>query len=154
MNPYARAAVGVAGLALVLGGGGVALATSAPATTAPSGDPGAPLGPGVVTVHLGIEHSAFSRDRIVVHAGTTIRFVVSNDDPILHELIVGPPDVQQRHELGTEAAHPPRPGEVTIQPLTQATTAYEFTATGSIEFACHLPGHHAYGMSGFVDVVP
>jgi uncharacterized cupredoxin-like copper-binding protein len=151
VNPYVRAAVGVAGLTLALGGAGVLLATSGSADT--PGD-GGPLGPGVVTVDLGIHHSAFSTDQIVVHEGTTIRFVVHNDDPILHELIVGPPDVHLRHENGTEAAHPPRPGEVTIQPLDRATTTYEFTATGSTEFACHLPGHHAYGMSGQVVVVP
>lgn len=104
------------------------------------------------TVELGINHSRFSTNEIVVKAGTTVRFVVANDDPILHELIVGPPEVHARHENGSEAAHPPRPGEVTVQPNATATTEYAFTEVGSIEFACHLPGHHAYGMTGQVRV--
>ena len=84
------------------------------------GDEGGALGPGLVTVELGIEHSAFSFDELTVRAGTEVRFVVDNGDPILHELIVGPPEVHERHENGTEAAHPPRPGEVTVEPLSSA----------------------------------
>ena len=46
---------------------------------------------------------------LVVEAGTEVRFVVRNGDPIGHELIVGPPDVHERHRHGTEAEHePPR----------------------------------------------
>jgi uncharacterized cupredoxin-like copper-binding protein len=115
---------------------------------------GAAADSSVTTVELGVHYSRFSTNEIVVKAGTTVRFVVTNDDPILHELIVGPPDVQQRHENGTEAAHPPRPGEITIQPKAGATTEYRFDQPGSIEFACHLPGHHAYGMTGQVRVDP
>jgi uncharacterized cupredoxin-like copper-binding protein len=115
--------------------------------------PGPASGADVETVDLGIHFSRFSRSEIVVKAGTTVRFVVHNDDPILHELIVGPPDVHTRHEDGTEPRHPPRPGEVTVDPKTSATTEYTFDTVGTIEFACHLPGHHAYGMSGQVRVV-
>jgi uncharacterized cupredoxin-like copper-binding protein len=104
------------------------------------------------TVALGIHYSRFSTNEIVVKAGTTVRFDVANDDPILHELIVGPPEVHERHENGTEAAHPPRPGEVTVQPNATATTEYTFADVGTVEFACHLPGHHAYGMSGQIRV--
>ena len=43
-----------------------------------------------------------------VKAGSTVRFVVHNDDPILHELIIGPPDVQQRHEAGHGSTAPSR----------------------------------------------
>jgi uncharacterized cupredoxin-like copper-binding protein len=104
----------------------------------------------VVTVDLGVRYSHFDKSEIHVKVGTTVRFVVHNDDPILHELIVGPPDVQQRHEAGTEPRHPPRPGEITIDPDTTNETTYTFDEPGSVEFACHLPGHHAYGMTGQV----
>jgi len=111
------------------------------------------LGPGTVTVELGIEHSAFDTDALRVRAGTTVRFVVVNGDPIRHELIVGPPEVHRRHADGTEAAHPPRAGEVTVDPQQTAVTTYAFEEPGFIEFACHLPGHLAYGMTGTVEVV-
>jgi uncharacterized cupredoxin-like copper-binding protein len=111
------------------------------------------LGPGRATVTLDIEHSTFGTDRIVVHRGTTLRFVVDNGDPIGHELIVGPPDVHARHEDGTEAAHAPRPGEVTAPALSRVETTYTFDEVGSMTYACHLPGHVAYGMIGEVEVV-
>jgi uncharacterized cupredoxin-like copper-binding protein len=145
----------------VLIGGGVLLAGVAAAGLALADgsagedeDGDGALGPGPVTVELGIEHSAFSFDELTVREGTRVRFVVDNGDPILHELIVGPPEVHERHENGTEAAHPPRPGEVTVQPLTAGVTTYAFDEPGAIEFACHLPGHLAYGMSGTVTVLP
>ena len=112
------------------------------------------VGPGVVTVEVGIEHSRFDTAAVRVREGTEVRFVLANGDPILHELIVGPPDVHRRHEQGTEAVHPPRPGEVTVEPLATASTTYSFDEIGVLEFACHLPGHRAYGMLGVVEVVP
>jgi uncharacterized cupredoxin-like copper-binding protein len=102
------------------------------------------------TIELTIEHSRFSTDRIEVAAGTTVRFVVVNDDPIHHELIVGPPEVHRRHASGTEASHPPVPGEVSVGPNETATTTYTFGGAGEVVFACHLPGHLEYGMEGVV----
>jgi uncharacterized cupredoxin-like copper-binding protein len=116
-------------------------------------DAAAPLGPGTATVHLTIRHSHFSPDRVEVHPGTTVRFVVDNTDPIGHELIIGDEQVHIRHENGTEPTHPPRPGEVSIPGRSTAETTFSFSAVGPVLFACHLPGHFAYGMSGTVDVV-
>lgn len=110
------------------------------------------LGPGAVTVELQVRYSRFSASRIDVVPGTTVRFVVSNGDPINHELIVGDAEVHRRHELGTEAAHPPRPGEVSVPPGEVAATTFTFDEPGSVLFACHLPGHFAYGMKGRVVV--
>jgi uncharacterized cupredoxin-like copper-binding protein len=111
------------------------------------------LGPGDVTVTLTIHHSRFAPDRIRVAPGTTLRFVVDNQDPIDHELIVGDAEVHRRHEQGTEPAHPPRPGEVSVPALTRAETTFVFGQPGSVLYACHLPGHFRYGMSGYVDVI-
>jgi uncharacterized cupredoxin-like copper-binding protein len=112
-----------------------------------------PLGPGTVTVVVDIEHSRFQPTSLRVAEGTTVRFVVSNHDPISHELIVGPPDVHRRHENGTEAKHEPRPGELSLGPDEQAVTTYLFDEPGVVEMACHLPGHYAYGMRGEIEVV-
>jgi uncharacterized cupredoxin-like copper-binding protein len=112
-----------------------------------------PLGPGAVTVTLTIHHSHFTPDHVRVRAGTTVRFVVDNQDPINHELIVGDDEVHRRHEAGTEPFHAPRPGEVSIPALQTAETTFAFPATASLLYACHLPGHFRYGMSGLVEVV-
>jgi uncharacterized cupredoxin-like copper-binding protein len=110
------------------------------------------LGPGLVEVELGIEHSRFSVDRLRVAEGTTVRFIVRNTDPIAHELIVGDSDVHARHRLGNEREHPPVPGEVSVGPHETRSTVFTFDEPGEVSFACHLPGHVAYGMEGVVIV--
>ena len=113
----------------------------------------APLGPGTVTVVVDIEHSRFLPSSLRVMAGTEVRFVVSNHDPISHEFIVGPPDVHARHRDGTEPRHEPRPGEISLAPDEQAVTTYLLDEPGNVEVACHLPGHVNYGMRGEIEVL-
>jgi uncharacterized cupredoxin-like copper-binding protein len=103
-------------------------------------------------VSISIRYSRFTPARVEVRAGTSVRFVITNHDPIDHEFIVGPPAVHERHEKGTERHHGARAGEVTIAAGTTATTTYPFPAAGAVMYACHLPGHFAYGMKGFVVV--
>jgi uncharacterized cupredoxin-like copper-binding protein len=112
------------------------------------------LGPGLVTVRIGIAYSKFSTDEVHVVTGTTVRFVIDNNDPINHEFIVGDASVHARHQRGTEQAHPPVPGEVSVAPNDDGLTIYRFDEPGRYEFACHLPGHLAYGMKGWVIVEP
>ena len=105
------------------------------------------------TVELSVRHSKFSLDELRVRPGETVRFVLRNTDPIPHELIVGDQSVQDVHELGTEAHHGDRPGEVSVAPGATAVTTYRFgRAGGRILFGCHLPGHWAYGMKGTITV--
>jgi uncharacterized cupredoxin-like copper-binding protein len=112
------------------------------------------LGPGVVTVEVHIDRSRFDIGALRVEEGTLVEFVVQNDDPIDHELVVGDGEVHRRHANGSERRHPPVPGEVSVAPGGHAMTFYEFTEVGSIVYACHLPGHAAYGMQGTIEVVP
>ena len=51
------------------------------------------LGPGVVRVEVGIENSRFDLGPLRVQEGTLVEFVVQNDDPIDHELVVGDEEV-------------------------------------------------------------
>ena len=105
------------------------------------------------TVELTVHHSKFSLDELRVRPGETVRFVLRNTDPIPHELIVGDQSVQDVHELGTEAHHAERPGEVSVAPGATAVTTYRFgKAGGALLFGCHLPGHWAYGMKGTITV--
>ncbi len=110
------------------------------------------LGPGLVTVDVGIRYSKFSFSQLRVRSGTLVRFVVHNDDPIHHEFIVGDASVHARHQAGNEAVHPPVPGEVSVAPEDVGETFFRFDTPGRYEFACHLPGHLAYGMRGWVIV--
>jgi uncharacterized cupredoxin-like copper-binding protein len=129
----ARAIVGIALLTTV---------TSVPATAAP----------GTRTVVLTVHHSRFSVSDLRVRPGEAVVFVVRNEDPIAHELIVGPMSVQLRHESGRERWHPPVPGEVSVRLFDTASTTYTFGEPGTVLFGCHLPGHWAYGMQGRIVV--
>ena len=142
---WAMALALAVGAALVTAGTGYAVAASGTEQEA--------LGPGLVTVEVGIDKSRFDIGALRVTEGTTVEFVVRNDDPIDHELIVGTPEVHRAHAAGEELSHPPVPGEVSVAPGQVASTFYEFTDAGSIAYACHLPGHVAYGMQGTIEVV-
>jgi uncharacterized cupredoxin-like copper-binding protein len=107
---------------------------------------------GVRTVEITIHYSHFDPSAFEFRPGSTVRFVVHNTDPIDHEFILGDQRVQDVHELGTEAHHPPRPGEMSIPAGTTRTTTYRFIQPGSLIFGCHLPQHYAYGMRGTVTV--
>jgi uncharacterized cupredoxin-like copper-binding protein len=130
----------------------VALAVVAAAGCAPDAAGAEAVGPGHVTVTLTVEHSRFSPERLTVAEGTHVEFRIVNTDPIDHEFIVGPSEVHERHEHGTEPEHGEVPGEVTVRAGETATTGYHFAAGGEVEFACHLPRHLAYGMRGSVEV--
>jgi uncharacterized cupredoxin-like copper-binding protein len=105
-------------------------------------------------VTLTIRHSRFSVSQLRVHPGERVRFVVRNTDPIAHELIIGDQTVQTFHELGTEAHHGDRPGEISVAAGETAETTYRFgSAAGPpLLFGCHLPGHWAFGMHGTIRV--
>jgi uncharacterized cupredoxin-like copper-binding protein len=132
---------GMLGLSAALLAGGLA------AGRTPSTPPA-----GVRTVHVRIHFSTFEPDRIEAAAGETLRLVIHNADPIDHEFILGDDLLQQIHERGTEAVHPPKAGEVSIPAGATAITTYTFGRPGDLTFACHLPGHLAYGMHGTVTV--
>jgi len=124
------------------------------AITGDEAPPPALLGPGDVTVRVGIEHSLYDVDEIHVVEGTRVRFVIDNGDPIGHELITGPPAIHVQHANGTHPQHASIPGEVSVGGGDLAITTFEFDDVGEFEFACHLPRHYEYGMHGIVVVEP
>jgi uncharacterized cupredoxin-like copper-binding protein len=103
----------------------------------------------VVTMH----HSRFQPAAVTVAPGTTVRFVLRNTDPIDHEFIIGGAAVHQLHERGTQRSHD-RPGEVSVPAGQERTTTVSFNLAppAELQYACHLPGHYAYGMRGLVRV--
>ena len=126
--------------------GGLAL-LGLPACTAATG-----AGATTRTVEIRVHHSRFLPGNLTVRAGTTVRFVLRNDDPIDHEFIVGDEALQLRHERGTEPTHGERPTEVTLPAASRTETTIRFAESGRLTYACHLPGHLAYGMSGTLEV--
>ncbi|MEP6757990.1 MAG: plastocyanin/azurin family copper-binding protein [Actinomycetota bacterium] len=104
----------------------------------------------VGTVAVTIHFSQFDLASLQVAPGETVRFVVTNADPIDHEFLVGDAKMQWVHEKGTEAAHGARPGEISVPAGTTVETMFTFPLAPAPgwEFACHLPGHYDFGMHG------
>jgi len=105
-------------------------------------------------VRLTMHWSRFDQGVVTVPRGVPVTFVYTNDDPIAHEVIVGDQAMQLRHEKGTEPAHGDRPNETDVPANSVVTTTITFDEAGTVFFACHLPGHYAYGMRGLVRVTP
>ena len=108
------------------------------------------------TVLVTMHHSRFEPATLRVAPGQRVRFVLRNTDPIDHEFILGDTFVQARHEQGRQRHHHGDvPGERSVAAGQEAATTYAFPAGldgRTLEFACHLPGHYAYGMHGTVRV--
>ncbi len=108
------------------------------------------------TVVVTMRHSRFEPSVVRVEPGERVRFVLRNTDPIDHEFILGDESVQRRHEKGRERQHHGDvPGERSVPAGQEAATTYTFPATldgQALQFACHLPGHYAYGMHGLARV--
>jgi len=132
---------------IVAAAAGILLAAALPGSGI--GRPGRHHESMAITMH----HSRFLPAHVTVRRGTTVRFVITNTDPIDHEFILGDDAVQRRHETGTEPAHGTVPGEVSVPAGGVGETTYTFTRPGLFLIGCHAPGHYAYGMRGWVRVV-
>lgn len=99
-----------------------------------------------------MRYSKYLPATIAVAAGTTIDFVVANGDPIAHEFIIGTEAEQQAHEKGRVDDPHTGPGEASVGPNETIRLSYTFSKAGTLLYACHVPGHYAYGMKGRVTV--
>jgi uncharacterized cupredoxin-like copper-binding protein len=106
---------------------------------------------GPATVEIRAVYSRFEPDRVTVKPGETVRFVITNADPIDHEFIIGPPETHGIHERGEPHFHTGAvPGEVTVPAGATVETTWTFGPAGSpaVAYGCHLAGHWDYGMHG------
>ena len=103
-------------------------------------------------IEISIHYSHFSVSSVDVPLGVPVTFVLTNDDPIDHEWIVGDAAVHARHRTGTEPVHGSRPTEVSIPAGATLETTIRFDTPGTYLYICHLPGHEAYGMVGTLEV--
>jgi uncharacterized cupredoxin-like copper-binding protein len=140
---HGRSAAWLCGLALLV-------ASVAPACSSARG------ATAVRTVAVTIHYSHFSPAQLSVAAGETVRFTIRNSDPIDHEFILGDQSVQDREEAATDPIHDgAMPGMVSAPAGTTVSTVVTFPshpAQPSLIYACHLPGHYAYGMRGSLQV--
>jgi uncharacterized cupredoxin-like copper-binding protein len=102
-----------------------------------------------------IRHSRFDPARFTFEAGTTVKFEITNTDPIDHEFIVGDEALQDYIERTDHPEHDGSvPGQISLPPGETRSTTYTFDEPGVLLLGCHLPGHFAYGMRGTFTIAP
>jgi len=106
------------------------------------------------SIGIDIRYSQFRPASLTVPVGVPVTIVLRNDDPIDHEWIVGDAAVHEHHRTSAELLHSGLPTEVSVPALSTVTTTVTFAAPGRLAYICHLPGHEAYGMVGWVTISP
>ncbi len=97
----------------------------------------------------------YDKSEIRVKAGEIIKFVVTNSGKLRHEFIIGDMEEQRQHaemmkqmpDMVHEDAN-----TLTLEPGQTKSLVWQFTKTGKLEVACHIPGHYEAGMKSQIVV--
>lgn len=99
---------------------------------------------------------AFEPTSIQVSANEVVTFVVTNAGQVAHEFTLGD-EAMQREHADAMAHMPPDvhhdfPNSITVQPGHTERLTWRFGHAGTLEYACHEPGHYDAGMHGQITV--
>jgi len=117
---------------------------------------GQPGGPGKVsrTVEITLIDNRFKPDEIKVKQGETVKFVLRNTGKKKHEMMIGSMAQLDKHakmmKQYPDMEHSD-PNMVSVDPGKSGELVWQFTETGTVNFACPLPGHYK-GMRGKIIV--
>ena len=97
----------------------------------------------------------FTPSDLTVKKGETVRLIVKNTGQLKHELSLGTQEELMEHleqmKKFPDMEHD-EPNKVTLQPGKQGEIVWQFTKTGTVNFACLMPGHYEAGMRGSIKV--
>jgi uncharacterized cupredoxin-like copper-binding protein len=97
----------------------------------------------------------FNPSSVAVRQGETVRFVVKNSGQLKHEFVLGTEkELKEHYEVMKkfpEMEHDD-PNMVTVAPGRTGEVIWQFTKSGTVDFACLQPGHYDAGMKGAVTV--
>jgi uncharacterized cupredoxin-like copper-binding protein len=103
-----------------------------------------------------LDTMAFEPSTIDVSAGETVTLEITNSGDTAHEFTLGDTAMQQEH--ADAMAHLPDgmphdlPNSVRLQPGETKELTWRFGHAGTLEYACHEPGHYEAGMRGQLTV--
>lgn len=103
-----------------------------------------------------LDTMAFEPGGIDVSPGEAVTFVVTNGGQAVHEFTLGDATMQQEH--ADAMAHMPDgmahdlPNSITLQPGETKELAWRFGQAGTLEYACHEPGHYEAGMRSQITI--
>jgi uncharacterized cupredoxin-like copper-binding protein len=93
---------------------------------------------------------------VKVKEGQTVRFAISNAGETDHEFVLDTHEEIMEHkkvmEKFPEMEHDD-PNSVRLAPGKSGEIIWKFTKSGTLTFACLIPGHYEAGMHGDIDVV-
>lgn len=148
-------------LTFLLGSAGFALAHgSAHNEQSASGHLGNPK-KATRTIKLELKEYSFSAAELSVKPGETVKFVVTNNGRLKHELTIGTAAEQEEHRKEMEAMSDMKHDETThampensihVGPGQTRELVWTFATAGKLEFACNYPGHADLGMEGKITV--
>lgn len=98
----------------------------------------------------------FTPSQFNVKPGETVRFFIKNNGKIPHEMVIGSVAELKEHaammQKMPEMKHA-EPNMITVNPGQKGGLVWQFPqATGTVDFACLVPGHMEAGMVGKVKV--
>jgi uncharacterized cupredoxin-like copper-binding protein len=141
---------------------GTGNATGQPSTataSAAAGGVGGPAAADAATRSIEVTTSdsmTFEPGSVEVAAGETVTFVVTNAGQVAHEFTLGDAAMQREH--ADAMAHMPSgvahelPNSIALQPGETKRLTWQFGQAGTLEYACHEPGHYDAGMHGPITV--
>ncbi len=101
------------------------------------------------TIKIAALDIKYDKPEIKVKAGDTIKFVLTNAGKLRHEFMIGDAEEQREHaemmKQMPDMVHADA-NMITAEPGETKSLVWQFTKTGTVEIACHIPGHYEAGM--------
>ena len=107
------------------------------------------------TIKLMAMDIKFMPTDITIKPGETVKFEITNDGKLDHEFVLGSAEEQAEHDkemaamAGMKMDHV---NGVSVAPGKTGSLIWTFTKAGTLQYACHVPGHYAAGMIGQLTV--
>ena len=120
-------------------------------------------------IEVVMTENTYDFSQLELRKGETVRFVIKNEGEFLHEFNIGTSHMHAEHrsemammmENGMmdeyrvlEPMGHDDPNAVIVEPGETKALVWTFSAEGSFEFACNIPGHYETGMVGKLIVLP
>jgi uncharacterized cupredoxin-like copper-binding protein len=107
------------------------------------------------TIEVTMSEMEFTPSRIEVKRGEQIRFIVRNAGTEDHEFLLASTADNLKHaevmKKNPKMEHDD-PNGVRLAPKKSAEVLWKFTKAGTFEYACLIPDHRDYGMTGRITV--
>ena len=97
----------------------------------------------------------FSKDKLQVKQGDTVKFVLKNSGKIMHEFVIGTKKTLDEHAarmVKFPGMQHEQPYMAHVPPGKTGELIWNFNKPGNFDFACLIAGHYQAGMIGTITV--